>query len=268
MKKILSFIKKFVVTRFGARGTFPLKLADVKLKVDYNLRSIEAERDYDIILQLASGKKCIFDIGANHGVISFLIRAQNEYVAVHAFEASEDAVRIINHNSHLNGYTSSIRVINSLIADKSGYAIPFYGEGSAGGASITQGRLGHRTEVYKSTLSIDDYVSHFKLKPEFIKMDIEGAENIAIKGMKETLRNHRPEVFIELHEFGPKKLYENAKDILNFISTLGYVMIYLRDGKKITDSEVLKNRGRCHVLVMPEEKYSHEFIASLNLNGL
>jgi FkbM family methyltransferase len=268
MSKVLAFIKQQLLTLGGIRSVFPLSILDRQLKVGYTLRSRLPERDYSIILQLATGKKCAYDVGANHGIISLLLVSKNPDLRVHSFEASEEAVNIINQNSTLNGFNTSIRVINTLIADRSGYTIPFYWEGASGGASITKDRLGHTTEIHKSTLSLDDYAKANDAFPDFIKMDIEGAENIAIKGMKEILSTARPDVFIELHDFGTRKLYENAQDILDVVAPLNYQMIYLRTGKPLADTNILKNRGRCHVVLQPKERYSEDYFASFDLKGL
>lgn len=152
------------------------------MTVDYNLSKIKADRDYKVILQLAKNKNCFFDVGANHGIISLLTASVEPEIKIHAFEASEDAVNIINNNILLNNCGRNMRVINSLIADRSGCAIPFYWQNSSRGASITKGRLGHTIEIFKSTMALDDYCMYFNVQPDFIKMDIEGAENIAIKG--------------------------------------------------------------------------------------
>jgi FkbM family methyltransferase len=268
MRKQLAKFKQQLITLGGLRSEFTLEILEQKLTVDYNLRSIEADRDYAILAKLAKGKRCIFDVGANHGIISLLMVAQDPGAIVHAFEASEAAVNVINHNVLLNGFSKSIRVINTLVADRSGYTIPFYWEGSSGGASIVKGRLGHVIEIHKSTLSLDDYAKAHDTYPDFIKMDIEGAENIAVTGMQEILRLARPDIFIELHDFGSKKLFENANDILSIVKPLDYHMIYLRTGRPIENTEVLKDRGRCHVLLQPREKYSAGVFDSLDLHGL
>jgi FkbM family methyltransferase len=227
-----------------------------------------ADRDYGIILELAKGKKCVLDIGANHGLISMLIAKQNTNSTIYAFEASESAVNIINHNVALNGLSSRVKAINALVADRSGYVIPFYWKGSSGGASITKGRLGHTIEIEKSTLSLDDYVRYRDLKPDFIKVDIEGAENIVVQGMRELLTSLRPDVFIELHEFGQKKLHENAQDILDFVAPLDYHMIYLRTGRPVDSTDVMMDRGRCHIILQPIERYSETYFEMADLSGL
>lgn len=268
IRKFLARIKNQLITFGGIRNDFQIFIIGQKLKVGYTLRAKKPERDYSIIMELAKSKSCVFDVGANHGIISLLIKSSNPNARVHAFEASEEAVNTINRNVLLNGFEKSIKVVNTLIADRSGYTIPFYWEGSSGGASIVRGRLGHTTQIWKSTLSLDDYAKSIGEFPDFIKMDIEGAENIAITGVSQILQKSRPDLFIELHEFGEKKLYENARDILNFVMPFDYVMIYLRTGNIVSDTEVMKDRGRCHVLLQPREKYSASFFQSLDLRGL
>jgi len=68
--------------------------------------------------------------------------------------------------------------------------------------------------------------------------------------------------------FGSKKLYENAQDILDFVAPLNYQMIYLRTGKPVENAGVMKDRGRCHVVLQPREKYSENYFAAFDLTGL
>lgn len=268
MRLFFSLAKKQLITLFGFRTKFPLFILGHRLLVGYDLRLKRADRDYELILQLANNKRCIFDVGANHGIISLLLASSNPQCQIHAFEASEDAVNRINDNVVRNDFQKVIKVVNALIADRSGYVLPFYWEGSSGGASVVKGRLGHNTEIYKATLSLDDYAFDEGCMPDFIKMDIEGAENFAIEGLQRILIGSRPDVFVELHDFKEKKLFQNAQDILSFISPLDYLMIYLRTGEIVTDCDVLRSRGRCHVLLLPRERYVSSVIEAWNLEGL
>lgn len=267
VRRVLANLKRITISLGGLRQAFKLEMFNKDWYVEYSLRGRRPERDYSVIMQLASGKKCMFDVGANHGIITLLMKAANSGCEIHAFEASEEAVRIISENISLNEL-AGIKVVNALVADRSGIAIPFYIDGSSGGASITKGRLGHIQEIYKATISLDDYTSALQLRPDFIKIDIEGAESLAIKGMSEILRTLRPWVFVELHELGELKLHENADLILKFIEPRNYLMIYLRSGKPIDSVEVLMDRGRCHVLLLPTEEYGHWATKNWDLSGL
>ncbi|MCS6818689.1 MAG: FkbM family methyltransferase [Chitinophagales bacterium] len=268
LKIYFSKIKKNLVTFGGLRKKFKIRLLGTYLIVDYNLNSTTPDRDYAIILYLTKGKKCIFDVGANHGVVSLLIAQQNREANIYAFEASENAVNIINHNVELNNLSNRIKVINTLIADKSGMTMPFYWKDSSGGASITKGRLGHHREIEKSTLSLDDFVANNSIKPDFIKIDIEGAESLAVRGLLQTIEKHRPEIFIELHSFGELSLVDNARQIFDSIISYSYYFVYLRTGQPIHDMEILADRGRCHILLSPVETFDKIVLPPSILKGL
>lgn len=47
--------------------------------------------------------------------------------------------------------------------------------------------------------TIDDFVTQTGVIPTFIKIDVEGAENLVIEGAIETLKKYKPYVFVENH---------------------------------------------------------------------
>jgi FkbM family methyltransferase len=267
-KKKLVKIKRFILTFGEIIRKYNLRMFDYNLIVDYNLRNSKPDRDYSAILKFSKDKVCILDIGANHGLISILTAMQNPKALVHAFEASEAAVLEINKNVGYNNLLDRIKIINAVVANKSGLIFPFYWEGSSGGASLSKGRMNHNTEINKVSLGLDDYVKEHKIKPDFIKMDIEGAESLAIAGMVYTLSEFRPLIFLELHEFAGEKLFENAGIINARIKELNYSMFYLRNGLKIVETEILRDRGRAHVLLIPDEEVVKYTVEDLKIPGL
>lgn len=55
-----------------------------------------------------------------------------------------------------------------------------------------------KREVVINVMTIDEYCKSRNVKPDFIKIDIEGAETAAVKGMEQTLIQHRPIVLVEM----------------------------------------------------------------------
>lgn len=82
----------------------------------------------------------------------------------------------------------------------------------------------------QNSVSIDDFCEANGIEPTHIKIDIEGGEISALKGMIKTLEKHKPKIYIEMHEiFIRNRLGMEQREIENFFNTLtelGYEMEY------------------------------------------
>jgi FkbM family methyltransferase len=253
MKDLITLLrnfKKVAITGLVKDGNFHLTLGGKSYKVKFEARKTKEDRDFLLLKYLASGKRCILDVGANVGLSSLLL-AENNKAKIFAFEASEESCILALEHARINGVSDRLTIVNSLLADRSGYSIPFYWEHTSAGASINEGYLGHRFAIQKSTLSIDDFVTHSKIAPDLIKMDIEGAEHLALSGALQTIKKFKPLVLVELHSFGNTTLQQNASNILSLVSAINYKMVYLKELREVK-SGVDLNRGRCHVVLCDE----------------
>lgn len=180
----------------------------LQLKLD-----MHAEKDYwlgtyEIDLQNAIKKYCkkgmvVYDVGANIGYISLMLAKQSgETGQVYAFEALPANCARLQENINLNGLTGHVHLIQAAVVDKPGKT--FFMVHQSGAMGKAQGSLG-REEHYMSQLEVnaiklDDFI--FKQGhacPDLIKMDIEGGEVLAIKGMRRTLKDCSPIVLVEIH---------------------------------------------------------------------
>ena len=79
--------------------------------------------------------------------------------------------------------------------------------------------------IEAETITIDDYCKENDIKPDLIKMDIEGAELLALKGGIKTIKKHRPQLAISIYHCDsdfisiPKYLNENLE---NYCFKLGH----------------------------------------------
>jgi FkbM family methyltransferase len=246
-------IKRALALSINRRG-YTVKLCGSTFRVGYETRRYHQDRDYPLLQRLAQDRRCVLDIGANHGLASLVMATRLAREGqIFAFEASEEACRIARHNLSLNEMASQVQVINALVAEQNGAAVDFYWDHTSGGASLIPGYLGHQMPIKKAALALDAFCEAQGLAPDLIKIDIEGAEGRALLGMREILANARPGVAVELHSWKEMTVASNAAQILEFLQPLYYRMIYLRTRLPLENPQALASRGRCHVLLWPAE---------------
>lgn len=68
-----------------------------------------------------------------------------------------------------------------------------------------------KKEVEVETITLDTFCKEFSLRPDFIKIDIEGAELLALKGMHLILRECTPVIMVEITE-NWETIYDMLKD--------------------------------------------------------
>lgn len=252
------------------RPTARVDLCGVAYTLRSEARPNGSDRDYHVLRQLARGKHCILDVGANVGLTS-LVMAKSGLAGdgrIYAFEASEAACHLIRDNAALNELAPVITVINALIAEQSGLAIDFYGDAASGSASIIPGYLAHHQPLRKATLALDDFVDDTACFPDLIKIDVEGAELRVLSGLAATMRSARPLIFVELHSWGDLTVVDTAGTLMQQLAPLDYRLIYLRTKETIVDPAVLAGRGRCHVLACPDELEFLSELEALDSEGL
>ncbi len=228
-------------------------------RVAYEARSAWTEPDHALLKALCRGKSRVFDVGANKGITTLLMASSlaESGVAV-AFEPSEDACRIIRDNALLNGFQNRIEVVNALVAERSGRVVDFFWDASSVFASMQDSPVAPETEstiaLKKSTLSLDDYVRDGGKAPEFVKIDVEGAERQVLEGMRNVLREARPVVFVETHVLSDRSAGQNAMDLLNLVRPLDYRMIRVKTGQEVVDARAFEGLTvRTYVLLVPLE---------------
>jgi FkbM family methyltransferase len=157
----------------------------------------------DVFLELLRPHSLVFDIGANMGLFSFLSASRAAHVV--SFEPSRLLNTRFKQNLALNGL-SNVVLVPEAVSDSAG-VIPFY-ETRAGNAGVGRvfafGDARGRAPNYPiPTNTVDSYVARFGI-PALIKMDIEGAEWLALRGASETLR--RLDAPVLLVEFHPREI--------------------------------------------------------------
>jgi len=179
-------------------------------------RSVEiygawAQDDIDLIkslldLLLAKKEKVIFyDVGANIGTHTVsLAKLFGNKIAVRSFEAQRQIYYVLCGNVAINGldnvhvhHAAVSNVANdSITVDLPDYTLP----NNFGGLELIQTERTDNQYMTKTrtetvnTVTIDQ----FDDAVDFLKLDIEGMEHLALQGAKKTIDTHRPICFVEM----------------------------------------------------------------------
>jgi FkbM family methyltransferase len=174
----------------------------------------------------------VVDIGAHIGYYTLQsARLVGKTGRVYAFEPEPDNFALLTKNIELNGYDNAV-CVQQAVADKSGTGelyLSRYSVAHSMASSLAQSRK--KTPV--KITSLDDFFQEAGWPPvDFIKMNIEGWEYFALKGM-ERLASMSPNLSMML-EYHPDHLLEagvTSKAFLDQISNAGF-KVYLIDENK------------------------------------
>ncbi len=195
------------------------------------------------------GMVCI-DCGAHLGYFTLLLsKLAGETGRVFAFEAHPGNADVVRANTRINKLEKSVVVENKVISDGSfNHAVLYSGRVSS---SAEWNIIGHDVEGRQAapamvvpSVSLDAYFpqgSHI----DFIKMDIEGAEGQALRGMRRILQESQPSIFIEFHD---EQGWDGRRELL----AAGYS---LYDVKKGVWAIITPDMPRIyHCLAVPNER--------------
>ena len=166
------------------------------------------------------------DVGANMGLYSlFGARKVGASGKVVAIEPSRREAGIIREHIEGNGL-GNVTLLAVAVTDREGEAELLVASLAKSGHN-TLGAFGfdtaldHRERV--RSVRLDDVVREQSLtRVDVIKMDIEGAEELALRGAERTLRDHRPLLLMELSHRSLQHQQSSAERLLELLGEFGY----------------------------------------------
>lgn len=177
-----------------------------------------------------------FDIGANVGCFSLTAsRSVGEEGKVYSFEPVKKVYDRLNENIKLNELRNVTTVPKAVYQENTTLRFYIASQENLGMSSIREHDTMSGEVEEMEAISLDNYIRENNIgRADFIKMDIEGAEFFALKGMTETLRNLRPLLMIEISKNVLKDEAERL-EIFRFFRNYDYEKyIISEEGKLIS----------------------------------
>ena len=141
------------------------------------------------------------DVGGNIGYYTLLLASLvGPGGSVHVFEPNPAVADRIEESVRLNAY-SNVKLVRAAVSDTHGEQatlyVPTAESGQSGQSSlIVHQELTDTIKVVVPTVALDTYVEETKCLVDFMKIDIEGLELLALKGMQNTLRQRPPKIIL------------------------------------------------------------------------
>jgi FkbM family methyltransferase len=165
----------------------------------------------------------IYDIGANVGVYSLALAVDSPARRLLAFEPAPRTNVQLQANVDCNALGGRIEVMNCGVGNEDGrreFFISTYAELSGfDRESATRWEASLAETVSVPIRRVDTIVASNPV-PDAIKIDVEGASPAVLRGARETLRTHRPTLFIEVHEEGLAA--ETGSDVREILGSVDY----------------------------------------------
>jgi FkbM family methyltransferase len=138
-------------------------------------------------------------------------------------------MNLIQNNLNINKL-HNVEIHNYAVSDSKGFVkIP---KNDNPNPSLVINSSLSDTHIEVESMLIDDFLSKNNIHPDFIKMDIEGAEGKALEGMKNTLAHENATLLVEIHVDVLKNNFDtDYKEIIKQLIKYGYTLTEIEHRK-------------------------------------
>ncbi len=239
----------------------PLNLSDRTLRPN-------EDQDDTWFFYLAKHHNVIYDIGCNIGYTALLALVQNPNRQIILVDPNPEALQKAALNIIKNNLGARAQYFTGFVSDRVDDTVNFYtvGAGAAGSMFASHAKTAALVNSFMEvkTITLDYLFSFYGIKPDLIKIDIEGAETLAMKGAVEVARSTQCAFFIEMHTVENISMLDGAQTMLNWCQEVNYKAWYLKTGQELKTAETIKSRGKCHLLLLPEQKPYPEYLKGIS----
>lgn len=231
-KNYLSHIKYLGFTVYYTKGAGLIN----RIRFGNTNSLYESDLVDSIYTRLKNIENPIFlDIGANIGLISLAILKKVPNVKIFSFEPGYIAYKSFDTTIFANKLLDNVKLFNLALSDKIGSSSFFYHEDSdtSGDGFINTGRSKSLAKkIVIKTDTLDNWFENQNIdKLDLIKIDVEGAELLVLKGGEISLKKYKPIIFLEISKENLKVYPYTEKEIISYLESINYSLYDLKNMK-------------------------------------
>lgn len=262
IKKILKGISSKVKSR--EQKFVSSRLCGMSLDVLVGTIREKVDQDDTWWFYLTKHHNTIFDIGCNIGYTALLALIQDSKRQIVLVDPNPKALQKAAINIIQNNLGSKAQYLTAFVGDKLDDTVKFYsiGTGAAGSmyASHAETASAINSFLEVRTVTLDYMYEFYGIKPDLVKIDVEGAETLVMNSAKKLARETQCTFFIEMHDVENLGMEDAGQLMLNWCEEMGYNVWYLKTGDMMTSPETIRKRGKCHLLLLPKDKFYPEYL--------
>lgn len=181
--------------------------------------------ELECLLPLIKKDDVCVDIGGNIGIYSVFMAKKAYEGIVHVFEPSAFNIKIININIAINNVSSNVLLHDYVVSDRVGDIKFSVSEDSAYSSIIATNRKKEARSIETASVTLDEMFYSKGLRVDICKIDVEGAELLALKGAQKLLSDPklRPRaLLVELNQENQSVYDYRPEDVIMFMEKQGY----------------------------------------------
>jgi FkbM family methyltransferase len=184
------------------------------------------------------------DGGANTGVFTFAAaRMVGEHGRVMAFEPGQDCFAALKRSRRLNGF-HHVALHNQALSDKCSTARLFHHHNQANSFSLGGDTASQVAFEEVETTTLDRIVAaEDPPSVDLIKLDVEGAEELVLRGGREVLTRFRPTIIFEINPEACERLELAVDGVPTLLRRLGYRFCAIADEGRLTPAASFREFG-------------------------
>ena len=216
-----------------------------------------------LFMSLIKPGMTVLDIGANIGYYSMiaakLVGAQGH---VYAFEPDPENYQLIVKSAQVNGYRQ-VTAFNNAVADDTRQVELFLDSNNSGHSLSAVNVIKAAGSVTVEQVSLDDFYRQGKLgtKIDFIKIDVQGAEQLAMKGARRVIQECKPIIAMELEPVRLRNMGADPLELLRSLERCGYAFRTIESEVELPPNATLED------IVSAAEKYEKDGVLNLLLTS-
>jgi FkbM family methyltransferase len=233
----------------------PIHGEPIRLHVSFRSYPLDYEQKaLSAFLSLIAPGDVVWDVGANVGIYTLLAaRKTGPAGRVVAWEPSPATFRILSSHARANGVTDRCQLLQAAVHDGSSASASFWIDKTD--SMSTTNRLssaamsGGGQTITVEAADLDGWCKQLGQCPKVVKIDVEGAEALVLRGASKLMRGElgpRPGLLVAVHPHMMKEFGCAPEELTELVTVRGYRALSF-DGQRVSPT------GYTEYLLLPAQ---------------